>query len=38
VAGATQAGTYGAFGLELFALFCVGEIIGRGGSVIDYEY
>lgn len=35
---ATQVGWYGAFAAELFALFCVGEIVGRGGSLTEYSY
>jgi hypothetical protein len=29
---------YGAFGAELFAMFCVGEIVGRGGTLTEYSY
>ena len=34
---ASQAGWYGVFAAELFAWFCVGEVVGRGGSLIDYS-
>jgi F-type H+-transporting ATPase subunit g len=34
---ATEAGMYVAFGAELFAWFCVGEIVGRGGSINGYN-
>lgn len=26
------------FGAEVFAWFCVGEIIGRGGSIAGYSF
>jgi hypothetical protein len=35
---APQVAVYGAFGAELFAFFCVGEIVGRGGSLTEYSY
>jgi len=33
----SEVGLYAAFGAELFALFCVGEIVGRGGSITEYK-
>jgi F-type H+-transporting ATPase subunit g len=30
--------TAGLFGAECFAWFCVGEIIGRGGTLTGYDY
>ena len=33
-----QVGTAAAFGAECFAWFCVGEIVGRGGTVTGYDY
>ena len=33
-----QVAMYGAFGAELFAMFCVGEIVGRGGTLTEYSY
>jgi hypothetical protein len=29
---------YGAFGAELFAMFVIGEIVGRGGTLTGYDY
>lgn len=34
---ATQVGTLALFAGELYAWFVVGEIVGRGGSLVDYE-
>ena len=33
-----EVGTAAAFGAECFAWFCVGEIVGRGGSLTGYDY
>lgn len=33
----TQVGSLALFAGELYAWFCVGEIVGRGGSLVDYE-
>ncbi|KAK9829933.1 hypothetical protein WJX72_008720 [[Myrmecia] bisecta] len=33
----SEVGTYALFAGELFAWFCVGEIIGRGGSISGYN-
>ena len=33
-----QVAVYGAFGVELFAMFCVGEIAGRGFTLTEYSY
>ena len=33
-----EAGTAVAFGAECFAWFCVGEIVGRGGTLTGYDY
>lgn len=33
----SEAAKYGAFGAEVFAWFCIGEIIGRGGSISGYN-
>lgn len=34
---APQLATYLAFGAEVYAWFCIGEIIGRGGSLTGYS-
>ncbi|PSC73707.1 hydrogen-transporting ATP rotational mechanism [Micractinium conductrix] len=34
---ATELATYGGFAAELYAWFCIGEIIGRGGSLTGYN-
>ncbi len=34
---ATQVGMLTLFAGELYAWFVVGEIVGRGGSLVDYE-
>ena len=33
---AGEAAVGGLFAAEVFAWFCVGEIIGRGGTILDY--
>ncbi len=33
-----QVAVYGAFGAELFAMFVIGEIVGRGGTLTGYDY
>ena len=33
-----EVGTAVAFGAECFAWFCVGEIVGRGGTLAGYDY
>lgn len=33
----SEAGLYAAFAGELFAWFCAGEILGRGGSISGYS-
>lgn len=33
----TQLATYLGFGAELYAWWCVGEIVGRGGSLTGYS-
>lgn len=32
-----QVGTYALFVGELYAWFCVGEIVGRGFTLVDYD-
>jgi F-type H+-transporting ATPase subunit g len=32
-----QLATYLAFGAEVYAWFCIGEIVGRGGSLTGYD-
>ena len=32
-----ELGVAAAFGAEVLAWFCVGEIIGRGGTLLDYS-
>lgn len=34
---ATEMGTYLGFAAELYAWFCIGEIVGRGGSLTGYS-
>ena len=33
-----EVGTAAAFAAECFAWFCVGEIVGRGGTLTGYAY
>ena len=33
-----EVGMAAAFGAECFAWFCVGEIVGRGGTLTGYDY
>ena len=33
----SEVGVYAAFGAEVFAWFCVGEIVGRGGTISGYD-
>ena len=33
----SEAGLYAAFAGEVFAWFCVGEVVGRGGSISGYS-
>lgn len=33
----TELATYLAFGAEVYAWFCIGEIVGRGGSLTGYN-
>ena len=37
LAAPLQLATYLAFGAEIYAWFCVGEIVGRGGSITGYN-